>query len=79
MLLQGGGREGMLSVYITYLIKDFTGLLGLFHIQGAKGDPWSSLGVCIVVILVIILAQRKDQSVIHKMSAHILLVLHTVK
>lgn len=43
----------------TYLTEDLTSFLTLFHIQGAKGDPWGTLGIVVVVGLVLILRCRK--------------------
>lgn len=39
----------------TYLTKDVTSFLILFNLHRAKGDPWSTLGVVVVVRLVLIL------------------------
>lgn len=39
----------------TYLAKDLSSILSPFHVHGAKGDPWGTLGVVVVVRLVLIL------------------------
>lgn len=47
------GQEVMLLV--TYLTEDLSSFLILLHVQGAEGDPGSSLGEAVVVGLVLIL------------------------
>lgn len=39
----------------TYLTKDLCSFLILFHIHGAKSDPWATFGEGVVVRFVFIL------------------------
>lgn len=43
------------AVLHTYLTKDLSSSLILFHFHGAISDPWGTLGIVVVVRLVLIL------------------------
>lgn len=52
-LSRGGVRR--LAGCWTYITEDLSSFLGSLHVQGAKGDPWGTLSVAVVVSLVLIL------------------------